>query len=120
MNEKAPHVRCILTQLRLNDPSDSLFSATDISEMIEALNSNDRIQTLRLDFDGVERRLISLAPIPSTIESRSMLKTVVVLHSPLRMSSAILRSVAKNPGIQSVVLHNRTVVSVESCNKQSR
>ena len=120
MNEKAPHVRCILAQLRLNDPSDSLFSATDISEMIEALNSNYHIQTLRLDFDGVERRLISLAPIPSTIESRSMLKTVVVLHSPLRMSSAILRSVAKNPGIQLVVLHNRTVVSVESCNKQSR
>jgi hypothetical protein len=41
----------------------------------------------------------------------------VLMHSPLRVSSALLSAIAKNPSIESVVLYHSTVVSVESLSK---
>lgn len=121
MTERSSQVLSNLIKLRRNDPNDTtldlfirLYSAQDITEMVDALNNNIHIQILRLDFDEMERRLVSMTPILSMIESRTKLKKVILTYSPLRTSSLVLGAIARNPAIQSVVLYTRTVVTVEA------
>lgn len=121
-NSRTPHVQSTLAQLRRNDPNHATvilhiryYSAQDIAEIVEAFNSgNDHVSALRLDFDGMERSLSSMTAILSMLESRTQLKTVVLLYSPLRMTTLVLGSISKNQSIESVVFYNRTVVSVEA------
>ena len=90
------------------------YSAQDISEIVEAFKNNDFVNVVRLEFDGMERSLASMAPILSLLEKRDNLKTVILLYSPLNMTSMVLGSISKNQAIQSVVLYNGTIVSVET------
>ena len=96
-NSRSPHVQSILAQLRLNDPNHATvtlhiryYTAQDIAEIVGALNSsNDHVSALRLDFDGMERSLSSMTAILSMLESRTKLKTMILLHSPLRMTGSV-------------------------------
>jgi hypothetical protein len=115
---RTAHVQNTLTKLR--DSKDSVldlhirfYSGQDIADLVEAIDKNEHVSILRMEFDSNERSLASITPIVSLVQNRSNLDTIVLSGSPLRMTELIVGAAALNTHLRTIVFYTRTILSVQ-------
>jgi hypothetical protein len=115
---RTAHVQNTLTVLRESkdtvlDLHIRFYSGQDIADLVEAIDKNEHVSILRMEFDSNERSLASITPILSLVQNRPNLDTIVLSGSPLRMTELIIGAAALNTNLRTIIFYTRTILSVQ-------